>query len=185
MKLTDYRLFGRTGVKVSPLTLGCMMFGGKTGLDDSIRIIDRAIARPTAPAPRIPTVLPSMPCPYRIGRQPPNWPLRTSRSPESILRPSAIINPIVNSAVGAVKRSGMIVSHTFRRVQASTSKLSYPLRAQATIRRFGHSARNESSIRSDINAISPKASRQRRKSSFLARASRVSFDTTSQDVSSR
>ncbi len=43
MKLTDYRPFGRTGVKVSPLTLGCMMFGGKTGLDDSCRIIDRAI----------------------------------------------------------------------------------------------------------------------------------------------
>jgi aryl-alcohol dehydrogenase-like predicted oxidoreductase len=43
MKLTDYRLFGRTGVKVSPLTLGCMMFGGKTDLDESIRIIDRAI----------------------------------------------------------------------------------------------------------------------------------------------
>ncbi|HEX6566874.1 MAG TPA: aldo/keto reductase [Chthoniobacterales bacterium] len=43
MKLTDYRLFGRTGVKVSPLTLGCMMFGGRTDLDESIRIIDRAI----------------------------------------------------------------------------------------------------------------------------------------------
>jgi aryl-alcohol dehydrogenase-like predicted oxidoreductase len=43
MKLTDCRLFGRTGVKVSPLTLGCMMFGAKTELDTSIRIIDRAI----------------------------------------------------------------------------------------------------------------------------------------------
>lgn len=43
MKLTDYRPFGRTGVKVSPLTLGCMMFGGKTDLDNSCRIIDRAI----------------------------------------------------------------------------------------------------------------------------------------------
>lgn len=42
-KTTDYRLFGRTGVKVSPLTLGCMMFGRRTELDDSIRIIDRAI----------------------------------------------------------------------------------------------------------------------------------------------
>lgn len=38
-----YVNFGRTGIKVSPLTLGCMMFGGKTGLDDSCRIIDRAI----------------------------------------------------------------------------------------------------------------------------------------------
>jgi len=43
IKITDYRLFGRTGVKVSPLTLGCMMFGRRTELDDSIRIIDRAI----------------------------------------------------------------------------------------------------------------------------------------------
>lgn len=42
-KTTDYRLFGRTGVKVSPLTLGCMMFGRRTELDDSLRIIDRAI----------------------------------------------------------------------------------------------------------------------------------------------
>ena len=39
----EYRLFGRTGVKVSPLTLGCMMFGGKTNPEDSAAIIDRAI----------------------------------------------------------------------------------------------------------------------------------------------
>ncbi len=44
MALTDYRNFGRTGVKISPLTLGCMMFGNKTELDETIRIIDRAIA---------------------------------------------------------------------------------------------------------------------------------------------
>jgi aryl-alcohol dehydrogenase-like predicted oxidoreductase len=43
IKITDYRLFGRTGVRVSPLTLGCMMFGRRTGLEDTIRIIDRAI----------------------------------------------------------------------------------------------------------------------------------------------
>jgi aryl-alcohol dehydrogenase-like predicted oxidoreductase len=43
MKTTDYRSFGRTGVKISPLTLGCMMFGRRTELEDSIRIIDRAI----------------------------------------------------------------------------------------------------------------------------------------------
>ena len=43
IKITDYRLFGRTGVKVSPLTLGCMMFGRRTELDDTIRIIDWAI----------------------------------------------------------------------------------------------------------------------------------------------
>src|ERR1700733_8322162 len=43
MKLTDYRSFGRTGLKVSPLTLGCMMVGRRTELEDSGRIIDRAI----------------------------------------------------------------------------------------------------------------------------------------------
>jgi len=39
----DYRNFGRTGVKISPLTLGCMMFGGKTNLEDTCRIVDHAI----------------------------------------------------------------------------------------------------------------------------------------------
>lgn len=43
MNFTDYRSFGRTGVKISPLTLGCMMFGGRTDLEDSCRIIDRAL----------------------------------------------------------------------------------------------------------------------------------------------
>jgi aryl-alcohol dehydrogenase-like predicted oxidoreductase len=41
--MLPYRPFGRTGVQVSPLTLGCMMFGGKTDLEDSCRIIDRAL----------------------------------------------------------------------------------------------------------------------------------------------
>ena len=39
----EYRAFGRTGVKVSPLCLGCMMFGGKTSPEDSYAIIDRAL----------------------------------------------------------------------------------------------------------------------------------------------
>ncbi len=39
----EYRSFGRTGVKVSPLCLGCMMFGGKTEPEDSYAIIDRAL----------------------------------------------------------------------------------------------------------------------------------------------
>lgn len=39
----EYRNLGRTGVKVSPLCLGCMMFGGRTDADDSRDIIDRAI----------------------------------------------------------------------------------------------------------------------------------------------
>jgi len=39
----DYRSLGRTGVRVSPLCLGCMMFGGKTSAEDSYAIIDRAL----------------------------------------------------------------------------------------------------------------------------------------------
>jgi aryl-alcohol dehydrogenase-like predicted oxidoreductase len=40
----EYKLFGRTGVYVSPLVLGCMMFGQKTDLEDTCTIIDRAIS---------------------------------------------------------------------------------------------------------------------------------------------
>ncbi len=43
MALSDYRPFGRTGVKISPLILGTMMFGGRTDLETSVRIIDRAL----------------------------------------------------------------------------------------------------------------------------------------------
>jgi aryl-alcohol dehydrogenase-like predicted oxidoreductase len=39
----EYRQLGRTGTKVSALCLGCMMFGGKTGPEESYAIIDRAI----------------------------------------------------------------------------------------------------------------------------------------------
>lgn len=39
----QYRSLGRTGVKVSSLCLGCMMFGGKTTPADSAAIIDRAL----------------------------------------------------------------------------------------------------------------------------------------------
>ncbi|MBA3946794.1 MAG: aldo/keto reductase [Herpetosiphonaceae bacterium] len=39
----EYRSLGRTGAKVSPLCLGCMMFGGKTDEVPSMDIIDRAI----------------------------------------------------------------------------------------------------------------------------------------------
>jgi aryl-alcohol dehydrogenase-like predicted oxidoreductase len=38
-----YRYLGRTGVRVSPLCLGCMMFGGRTAPEQSYDIIDRAI----------------------------------------------------------------------------------------------------------------------------------------------
>lgn len=39
----EYRSLGRTGVMVSPLCLGAMNFGGPTGADESIRIINRAL----------------------------------------------------------------------------------------------------------------------------------------------
>jgi aryl-alcohol dehydrogenase-like predicted oxidoreductase len=39
----DYRLFGRTGVKVSPLCLGTMNFGGITSESDAIEIIHAAL----------------------------------------------------------------------------------------------------------------------------------------------
>src|SRR5947209_13419598 len=41
----EYRNFGRTGMKVSPLCLGAMMFGawGNPDHEDSIRIIHRAL----------------------------------------------------------------------------------------------------------------------------------------------
>lgn len=38
----EYRQLGRTGIKVSPLCLGCMMFGGRTSAEDSEAIIHRA-----------------------------------------------------------------------------------------------------------------------------------------------
>ena len=41
----DYRLLGRTGVKVSPICLGTMMFGGQTNEADSIDIIHKATDR--------------------------------------------------------------------------------------------------------------------------------------------
>ena len=39
----DYQLLGNTGVRVSPLCLGTMMFGGPTNENDSIRIIHKAL----------------------------------------------------------------------------------------------------------------------------------------------
>ena len=39
----EYRNFGRTGMKVSPLCLGCMNFGRRTTPEDSYAIIDRAL----------------------------------------------------------------------------------------------------------------------------------------------
>ncbi len=39
----EYRPLGRTGVHVTSLCLGCMMFGRRTAADESYRIIDRAL----------------------------------------------------------------------------------------------------------------------------------------------
>jgi aryl-alcohol dehydrogenase-like predicted oxidoreductase len=39
----EYRVLGRTGMKVSPLCLGTMMFGAKTELEESLTIIDKSI----------------------------------------------------------------------------------------------------------------------------------------------
>src|SRR5258708_17560692 len=38
----DYRLLGRSGIKVSPICLGTMMFGGRTDAPTSERIIAKA-----------------------------------------------------------------------------------------------------------------------------------------------
>src|SRR5215208_1646390 len=42
-RIVEYRNLGRTGVKVSEICLGCMIFGGRTDAEDSADIIDRAI----------------------------------------------------------------------------------------------------------------------------------------------
>jgi aryl-alcohol dehydrogenase-like predicted oxidoreductase len=39
----EYRLLGRTGVKVSPLCLGAMNFGSPTSIEESLRIMNRAL----------------------------------------------------------------------------------------------------------------------------------------------
>ncbi len=41
----DYRYLGRTGIRVSPLCLGTMTFGGRTEPDDAHAIVDHAIER--------------------------------------------------------------------------------------------------------------------------------------------
>jgi aryl-alcohol dehydrogenase-like predicted oxidoreductase len=41
----EYRALGRTGVKVSEICLGAMMFGGRTQPEDGYAIIDEALDR--------------------------------------------------------------------------------------------------------------------------------------------
>ncbi|TIR54998.1 MAG: aldo/keto reductase, partial [Mesorhizobium sp.] len=38
----SYRTLGHSGLQVSTLTLGTMMFGEQTSTEDSLRIIDKA-----------------------------------------------------------------------------------------------------------------------------------------------
>jgi aryl-alcohol dehydrogenase-like predicted oxidoreductase len=39
----EYRLFGRTGVRVAPLCIGALNFGNPTDEAEALRIIDRAL----------------------------------------------------------------------------------------------------------------------------------------------
>lgn len=41
--MVEYRYLGRSALKVSPLSLGTMMFGGQTPDDVAFRIIDKAL----------------------------------------------------------------------------------------------------------------------------------------------
>jgi len=41
--MIEYRRLGRSGLKISPLVLGTMNFGGPTGREESFRIIERAL----------------------------------------------------------------------------------------------------------------------------------------------
>ncbi|WP_246026437.1 aldo/keto reductase [Oleiharenicola lentus] len=43
LRAMEYRPFGRTGLQVSPLALGCMMFGGETNQVDTCAIMARAL----------------------------------------------------------------------------------------------------------------------------------------------
>ena len=44
----EYRKLGRTGVSVSSVCLGAMMFGGRTSAEEGYAIIDGALVRVTA-----------------------------------------------------------------------------------------------------------------------------------------
>ena len=46
----SYRTLGHSGLQVSTLTLGTMMFGEQTSTEDSLRIIDCLLY--TSPSPR-------------------------------------------------------------------------------------------------------------------------------------
>src|SRR6185437_2842136 len=97
-------------------------------------------------------VLPWIPFPYSSGCHFDCPDFRMRSSPSLIFRARLIIRPMVSSLVGAVSRSGTFDTHMPRRVQASRSKLSWPLRAAAIIRNLGACNNQESSILSGMKA---------------------------------
>ncbi len=63
----EYRSLGRSGLKVSPLCLGAMMFGGATDEATSRRIVERA--RPSWPTrPAAGRTAPAYPIEGRVAR---------------------------------------------------------------------------------------------------------------------
>lgn len=99
------------------------------------------------------------------------------RSPDSRRRATAISRPMASSAVGTVSDSLTMENQTPWRVQASTSKLSYPFNAALTIFKFGQARRKASSMRSGIKTIIAWASFVRRRISSGNRDSRVGLES--------
>jgi hypothetical protein len=108
--------------------------------------------------PTMPAVAPAKLAPYSRGRHPPNPAARIARSASPTRRMIPMTRPTASSAVGGMIESGTIVSHTPWRAHAAASKLSYPFSVAAMIRSRGQRARNASSTRSAMHAISPSAS---------------------------
>lgn len=89
-----YRTLGQSGLKVSALTLGSMMFGEQTNSEDSLRIIDKAWDQGinfidtadvyTQGAPRKSSAKPS-PASARIGC----WPRRSASARRMACRTAA------------------------------------------------------------------------------------------------
>ena len=85
----------------------------------------RAVARPMAPGPTMPSVLPRSPVPRSAMKlQRHGSPVRTRRS--AAPRPRVVISTraMAMSAVASVSTPGVLVTTTPRSVQAATSTLS-------------------------------------------------------------
>ena len=63
--MVDYRYLGRSALKVSPLSLGTMMFGQLTPDDEAFRIIDKAREK----NPAIKVVIAGMQMPDNMGAE--------------------------------------------------------------------------------------------------------------------